>query len=290
MGGPGDHRAGTRGAAGHRLSGRHPAGRPHRGLRLRAADDSRARRLRRRRGGLRPGHRALLVDQAFGGLDPHVPPPRPAPGGAAARRPRPLEHHPRSPPRRGRLGHRGGHRQLGDLRGGVGLRPGLRLLRRAARRRRSPQQAGGRRGGGRCRSRLADVPPGAAVVRVRAHHGPPRPLHAAAPVRSDVRAAPQRGAPGPGPAHGLQGAPGSGAHGRPVRRRDRLRGSRVRPLRPRAEGRRPLRRRPHPLHRRPRRGVPGPRALAARSQRLRRARSRSAASSSSPATPTPGVG
>ena len=80
-----------------------------------------------------------------------------------------------------------------------------------------------------CRSRRgpADVP-------VRAHDGPARAVRAARAVRPDVRAAPDRGPPGAGPAHRLQGAARPRADDRAVRRRRRLRRPRVRPLRARS--------------------------------------------------------
>ncbi len=87
---------------------------------------------------------------------------------------------------------------------------------------------------------------------------------------------PTRGAPRARPAHRLQGAARPGAHDRAVRRRHRVRGPRVRPLRPRAEGGGALRGRARRLPRRPRRGVPRPRALAPRPQPLRRAHPRPA--------------
>ena len=74
----------------------------------------------RGRGRLRRGDRARLLDQALGGLDPDLAPARPAPRGAAARPARPVERHARRAARRAGLGHRRRHRQLGDLRRGVG--------------------------------------------------------------------------------------------------------------------------------------------------------------------------
>ena len=270
-----DHRR-PQGAPRDRLPRGHAAGRPHRRLRLRAEDDPRARRLREGRGRLRRGDRARLVDEAVGGLDPHVEAPGAAQGRAAARPARPLERHDRPAARRAGLGDRRRHRQLGDLRRRVGVRPRLRRLRRAARRRRRAEQAGRRRRRGGLGPRLPALAAGLAHVPLRPHDGPARPLRAAPALRPDVRALPDRGAPRARPAHRLQGAARPGAHDRAVRRRHRVRGPRVRPLRAGAEGGGAVRGRARRLSRRPRRGVPGPRALAPRPQPLRRAHPRPA--------------
>ena len=87
-----DHRR-PQGAPRDRLPRGHAAGRPHRRLRLRAEHDPRARRLREGRRRLRRGDRARLVDEAVGGLDPHLEAPGAAQGRAAARPARPFERH-----------------------------------------------------------------------------------------------------------------------------------------------------------------------------------------------------
>ena len=225
------------GAARDRLPRGHAAGRPHRRLRLRAQDDPRARRLREGRGRLRRGGRARLVDEAVGGLDPHV---------AAARRSTArCSCATRSTPRTSTIAQRLDERGWAtgaaiansvDLRRRVGVRPRLRRLRRAARRGRPAEQARGRRRRGGLGPRLPALAAGPAHLPLRAHDGPARPLRAAPALRPDVRAPPDRGPPRARPAHRLQGAARPRAHDRAVRRRHRVRRPRVRPLRARAEG------------------------------------------------------
>ena len=205
-------------------------------------DDARARRLRPGRGRLRRGGRARLVDEALGGVDPHLAAARAAPRGAAARPARRRERHDRADARRPGLGDGRRHRELGHLRRGVGVRPGLRRLRRASTAtttgaasswaptswwtRPSPSSARG-----------AGCPPSSTST----PWTPTSPTRRPPPFDRMFEPFPTEGHPARDPRTDYKEPLDRERHDRAVRRRHRVRGPRVRPLRPRAEGARPLR-------------------------------------------------
>ena len=142
---------------------------------------------------LRAGDRAGLLDEAVGGLAPHVAAARPAPRRAAARpaRSRP-RHAGRDAPGQG-LRHRRRHRQLRHL------------LRGHATSSRASTSSPGLHGAGDRPSKLVeaagvvdealrwlDARRGFPTLPLRPHHGPARALRAAGAVRPQVRAASRR--------------------------------------------------------------------------------------------------
>ena len=136
-GNPADHRGrDEERPARHRLPRGHAAGRPHDGLRLRAATRRpSSRSFAKDAVVFDQADRPRLVDQAVGGLHPDVAAARPAPRGPAARHARLLQHARlraalarRASPPAGVIANAVVYLRRGQL------RPGLRLLRRAARR------------------------------------------------------------------------------------------------------------------------------------------------------------
>ena len=197
----------------------------------------------RRRGRVRAGDRPRVLDQALGGLALHLAAPRPPPRRPAARPARPRPGHAGGDAAGQGLRHRRRRRQLGHL------RPRARTSSRASTtspactaRATGPRSWWRRRAWWTRRCAWLDARRGFPTLPLRPHHGPARALHAARrPSTASTRRTRRPDHPAADPAQRLQGADRPRAPDRPVRRRHRLRRPRVRPLRARAEGARPLR-------------------------------------------------
>ncbi len=171
---------------GDRLPRRHAARRPPAALRLLPRHRPRALALRRGRGRVRPGDRAVVLDEALGGVALHVAPaPRPRLR-AVLHAARPRARHPGREDARSRLhdGRRG--REPAGPRQEHALRPGLLVLR-------GPGRAPARRPGGGRRPRLPRRAEGPADLPLRAHDGRAHALPAPAALRPEVRPAPAAG-------------------------------------------------------------------------------------------------